>query len=244
MQEDKTAGIHLIPPKGNFIRFMDEEHYIEKGIEWKLFTGRSVKKELLYKNGHIHKKVKAAGYEQYGDGQDTIVIEFEDGSLSCIHPAYLKEMQSKNFGKELLSGEGKEKAESVSDVSPDTPEPSKVIPEKKGKEKPKKNKKQPKLDLPAEKVHFKASVKEFSAKMNHFTGEEDEVILLEKVEIVTEPLLNIGDAWCSLSKTLKKLELEEGNELEFDGKIVEKKYNKEIIYKINNPSKIVKKAGE
>ena len=25
--------------------------------------------------------------------------------LSCIHPAYLKEMQSASFGKDLLSGE-------------------------------------------------------------------------------------------------------------------------------------------
>ena len=53
--------------------------------------------------------------------------------------------------------------------------------------------------------------------------------------------LEVGDAWCSYSKTLKKAELEEGNELEFDGKIVDKKFNKDIRFKINNPSKLIKK---
>jgi hypothetical protein len=99
------------------------------------------------------------------------------------------------------------------------------------------------LDLPGEKVHFTATVKEFTAKMNHFTGEEDEVILLENVKVTTEPELTIGDAWCGYSKTLKKAELEEGDAIEFDGKVVDKKYNKEIRYKINNPSKLVKKEG-
>ena len=76
--------------------------------------------------------------------------------------------------------------------------------------------------------------------MNHFTGEEDEVILLELVKVERENELEVGNAWCSYSKTLKKAELEEGDELEFDGKIVEKKFNKEIRYKINNPSKLAK----
>lgn len=242
--------VHYIEPKGDFISFSDEEDYIAKGVEWKLFTARSVKKELLYKSGSYQEKVKLAGYEQYGNGLDTIVVEFENGRLSCIHPAYLKEMQSSNFGKELLSGpvaptaltdveqEVKEKAtEDLGDLieSPKT---------EAKKEKPKSKKKQaiPKLDLPTDKVHFTATVKEFTAKMNHFTGEEDEVILLENVKVTTEPELVIGDAWCGYSKTLKKAELEEGNELEFDGKVVDKKYSKEIRYKVNNPSKLVKKT--
>ena len=94
-----------VPPKGHFITFENDEEYIAKGVEWKLFTERTVKKELLYKTNGMQVKVKLVGYEEYGNNQQTIVIEFEDGSLSCIHPAYLKEMQSASFGKESLTGE-------------------------------------------------------------------------------------------------------------------------------------------
>ncbi len=48
--------------------------------------------------------------------------------------------------------------------------------------------------------------------MNHFTGEEDEVILLEHVKVEGENELEVGDAWCSYSKTLKKAELAEGDD--------------------------------
>ncbi|MGE7603643.1 hypothetical protein ACQKL5_14310 [Peribacillus sp. NPDC097675] len=240
--------VHYIEPKGDFIAFSDEEDYLAKGLEWKLFTARSVKKELVYKSGSHQEKVKLAGYEQYGNGLDTIVVEFENGRQSCIHPAYLKEMQSSSFGKELLSGpvasialtgveqEVKEKA------TEDLGELIKAPKTEPKKEKPKSKKKEaiPKLDLPTDKVHFRATVKEFTAKMNHFTGEEDEVVLLENVKVTTEPELVIGDAWCGYSKTLKKVELVEGDSLEFDGKVIEKKYNKEIRYKVNNPSKLVK----
>ncbi|WMX53568.1 hypothetical protein [Peribacillus sp. R9-11] len=238
--------IHYIEPKGEFISFSDEADYIAKGLEWKLFTARSVKRELLYKCGSYQGKVKLAGYEQYGNGLDTIVVEFENGKLSCIHPSYLKEMQSSNFGKELLSGPVAEasapltEGEQVTVVQvTESPEQLSEAP-KKAKSKSKKAPAKPKLDLPADKVHFTATVKEFTAKMNHFTGEEDEVILLENVKVTTDPELSIGDAWCGYSKTLKKAELEEGDEIEFDGKVVDKKYDKEIRYKVNNPSKLKK----
>ena len=231
--------IHYVPPKGPFITFENDEEYIAKGIEWKLFTERTVKKELLYKTNGMQVKVKLVGYEGYGNNQQTIVIEFEDGSLSCIHPAYLKEMQSANFGKDLLSGENA----SISPMIMEVAEPANTapIPEKKStKSKAKKAPAQPKLDLPEDKVHFTAKVKEFTTKMNHFTGEEDEVILLELVKVEGENELEVGNAWCSYSKTLKKAELEEGDELVFDGKVVEKKFNKDTRYKINNPSKLAK----
>ncbi|MDV2687514.1 hypothetical protein RYX56_24510, partial [Alkalihalophilus lindianensis] len=60
-------------------------------------------------------------------------------------------------------------------------------------------------------------------------------------------------AWCSHSKTLKKYDLAPGDMLEFSGKVVAKKLTKgkevakefiveaPVLYKINNPSKIVKK---
>ncbi|TVX83978.1 hypothetical protein FQP34_01770 [Peribacillus simplex] len=242
--------IHYIAPKGEYISFLDDTDYIAKGLEWKLFTARSVKRELLYKSGSFQAKVKLAGYEQYGNGLDTVVVEFENGKLSCIHPSYLKEMQSSSFGKELLSGPVSETSADPSETeqvmeAPITENSDQISEEpKKAKTKTKKTTAKPKLDLPVEKVHFTATVKEFTAKMNHFTGEEDEVILLENVKVTTEPELTIGDAWCGYSKTLKKAELEEGDAIEFDGKVVDKKYNKEIRYKVNNPSKLVKKGME
>ncbi|MDQ0883910.1 hypothetical protein [Peribacillus sp. V2I11] len=241
--------IHYIAPKGEYIPFLDDTDYIAKGLEWKLFTARSVKRELLYKSGSLQAKVKLAGYEQYGNGLDTVVVEFENGKLSCIHPSYLKEMQSSSFGKELLSGPVSEASADPSETeqvmeAPITENSDQLSEEPiKAKTKTKKTAK-PKLDLPGEKVHFTATVKEFTAKMNHFTGEEDEVILLENVKVTTDPELTIGDAWCGYSKTLKKAELEEGDAIEFDGKVVDKKYNKEIRYKVNNPSKLVKKEME
>ncbi|MGG4154282.1 hypothetical protein [Peribacillus muralis] len=241
--------VHYIAPKGEFISFVDDEDYISKGLEWKLFTARSVKRELLYKSGSYQGKVKLAGYEQYGNGLDTVIVEFENGMLSCINPSYLKEMQSANFGKELLSGPVSDvtsiSSETKTEKEASMTKPSKPLSEdhpKKEKTKSKKATAKPKLDLPAEKVHFTAIIKEFTAKMNHFTGEEDEVILLSEVKVTTEPELAIGDAWCGYSKTLKKAELEEGDQIEFDGKVVDKKYNKEIRYKVNNPSKLVKRV--
>lgn len=243
---ENTEWIHYIEPKGVIIPFDSEDHYIEKGTEWKLFTARSVKREFLYKGAGNQTKVTIAGYEEYGNGLETIVVEFENGKQSCIHPAYLKEMQSTGFGKELLSGVGAEPVmEEVPEKEPafEMPDAVAAEPVKKETQKVKKKKEsKPKLDLPADKVHFEATVKEFTAKMNHFTGEEDEVILLENVKVI-EPELTIGDAWCGYSKTLKKAELQEGDKLEFDGKVVEKKFNKEIKYKVNNPSKL-KKAEE
>ena len=232
--------IHYVPPKGSIITFENEEEYIVKGIEWKLFTERTVKKEFLYKANGLQMSVKLVGYEEYGNRGQTIVVEFENGNLSCIHPAYLKEMQSTSFGKDLLSGENP----TISPIVVETAEPKhieEILPEKKSnKSKKPKEPAQPKLILPEDKVHFTAKVTEFTKKMNHFTGEEDEVVLLELVKVHEENELEVGNAWCSYSKTLKKAELEEGDELAFDGKIVEKKFNKEIRYKINNPSKLAK----
>lgn len=225
-----SVFIHLVPPKGDFIRFDDEEHYISKGIEWKLFTERTVKKELLYKSNQFQTTVTIVGYEEYGNGLNTIVVEFNNGDQTCIHPAYLKEMQSSNFSKEgtLLPVESTVEKRKIS-----KPNANKAV-------EPSDKKKAEKMVLPEEKVHFTATVKEFTKKINHFTGEEDEVLLLDHVVIVGEEPIEIGVGWCGYSKTLKKAELAEGDRLAFDGKIVEKKFNKDIRYKINNPSKLKK----
>ncbi|WP_168118569.1 hypothetical protein [Paenibacillus sp. HB172176] len=101
--------------------------------------------------------------------------------------------------------------------------------------------KKQKLELPADKVRMTATVKEFTSVPNHFTEEEDEVVIYEAVAIA-DPALEVGVAWSSHSATLKKLELEIGDTLEFDAKIAAKKLTKHPVpYKINNPSKIQKR---
>jgi hypothetical protein len=134
---------------------------------------------------------------------------------------YLKEMQGPNYTKTFgISEEEKEKKSTT-------------------KAKPKKEKKE-KLPLPADKVHVEAVIRGFDTKYNNFTQEDEEIVLYEEVNIVGEQPLHVGLAWSSYSKTLKKAELSEGDKLEFDAKIAEKKHTKEVLYKINNPSKLKK----
>lgn len=239
MVNSLTSGLQYVPPTGDFIRFNNDPSYIEKGIEWKLFTERSVKKDLMYKSNGVQEMVKLVGYQEYGNKMQTVIVEFTDGSLACIHPAYLKEMQSSNFGKDLYTMETSISGETVLSNTSNTDVISEDKP-KKTTTKVKKASTKPKLALPEDKVHFSAKVLEFTTKMNHFTGEEDEVILFELVKVEGEQELEIGEAWGGYSKTLKKAELAVGDRIEFDGKVIDKRFNKDIRYKINNPSKLKK----
>lgn len=89
-----------------------------------------------------------------------------------------------------------------------------------------------------------ATVKEFTTVPNNFSDTDDEVVIYNAVAI-QDPAMEIGDAWSSHSATLKKLELEIGDILHFEGKIVAKKLTKHPVpYKINNPAKIQKEKSE
>ncbi len=266
--EDLNRTTYL-PPKGNYEVFVDEIHYAEKVREWGLSSAKDVKKQFWYKEKDHQRLVSIKGYQVYGESADfyTLVIEFQDGNLSCIHPAYLKEMQASSFGKALSADTGEKqpapakpqakqgstapKLEAKQVSNPAGPEPKTAAAEAPVK---KEKKDQPqKLDLPEEKVHFTAKVKQFGLTWNHFNEENDEVVVLENVVIQQESPIEVGLCWCAHSKTLKKHELVPGIVLEFDGKIVKKKLPKgkdieeeEMIveepvpYKINNPSKITK----
>ncbi|MBD8067882.1 hypothetical protein [Bacillus sp. PS06] len=241
---------NYIPPVGQYETFIDDDHYAEKVREWGLSTTKEVKTEFWYKDKTHQRLVTIKGYQVYGVSTEyyTVIIEFQDGNLSCIHPAYLKEMQAASFGKALLSDTSEvnvaPKIETKSQESKPIEATKKVKKEKKEKE--------PKLELPEEKVHFTGTVKQFALSWNHFNEEHDEVVVLENVVIDQDQPLEIGLAWCSHSKTLKKFELAPGEKLEFDGKIVKKKLPKgkdveeefivesPVPYKINNPSKIKK----
>ena len=260
-QSDLTK---YIPPKGEYDTFRDDDHFKEKLKEWGL---PAAKREFWYKEGSYQRQVTIKGYESYGNTGEfnTLVIEFQDGNLTCIHPAFLKEMQQSSFGKEsLINLEEKDGSDDAAEpksveavpqtgtISPQAA-PKKEKAAKPAKESKPKKEKAPKIELPAEKVHFTAAVKQFALVYNPFNEENDEVVVLENVQIHQDNPIELGLAWCSHSKTLKKFELTPGDLLEFDGKVAAKKLGKgkeapeefivdtAVLYKINNPSKIVKK---
>ena len=257
------------PPKGEYEGFVDADHYREMLKGWGLSAAKEAKREFWYKDRSNQRLVTIKGYESYGKAADfnTLVIEFQDGNLSCIHPAFLKEMQQSSFGKESMltlddnnrvpTGPAiiKESETGIEPAATTVTEPTlkESAPKPAVAKVPKaKKEKAPKLELPIDKVHFSARVKQFAMTYNPFNEENDEVVVLENVQIIQENPLEIGLAWCSHSKTLQKFELTVGDVLEFDGKVAAKKLGKgkdvpeefllevAVLYKVNNPSKIVK----
>ncbi|HJV16471.1 MAG TPA: hypothetical protein VJ546_03650 [Bacillales bacterium] len=221
--------VQIIPPKGEFIIFNEEADYEEKGREWGLFN-KTVKREFLYKEREELQTVTIAGYEIHGS-HNTLVVRFSNGALSCIHPAYLKEMQSPTFGKT----EFQEIEMPEMEAAPVEEKPKKA--EKVKKETKNETKKETKIKvvLPVEKVKGTAVIKGFATKYNPFTESDDEVVLFENTILQLEEPLELGNSWCSYSKTLKKQELTEGMNIQFEAKLAAKKFDKETLYKVNNP---------
>ncbi|REE84442.1 hypothetical protein A8990_115121 [Paenibacillus taihuensis] len=256
----------MIAPS-TYIPFDSEDEQIQQCKEWGLLSEKASKtKHFAYKGGGLNTTCSIVGYVD----KMTAVLEFDNKQQHCIHPSYLKEMQTSSFGArqavaaEESSGEQENAAQdapaaavaavetaetaavhaaaaaaeadasvesAVAVEAPAAAEPKKKAPKKE---------KAPKLQLPVEKVKMTATVKEFTTVPNNFTEEEDEVIIYEAASIA-EPAIELGEAWSSYSATLKKLELEIGQTLTFECKIVEKKLTKHPVrYKINNPSKLQK----
>ncbi|WP_068775889.1 hypothetical protein [Paenibacillus sp. FJAT-26967] len=232
--------------------FDSEEEQIDRCKEWGLLSEKAAKmKPFFYKGNGLNVACSIVGYAD----RMTAVIELPNQQLHCIHPSYLKEMQASNYTQraaaaaeeaaEPLDPALEALSEDVSTASESTPappvkikieEPKTAAPKKERakKEKP------PKLQLPEEKVKMTATVKEFTTVPNHFSDNEDEVVIYEAVALV-EPETVIGEAWSSHSATLKKLELEVGDTITFEAKIVAKKLTRHPVpYKINNPAKIQK----
>lgn len=242
MEATKGNNLKLYPPQEDYIAFDNEEDYAEKGRAWGLFA-KTPKSQFWYKGATSQHQVSIKGYQEYGN-MSVLIVEFEDGRETSIHPAYLKEMQSGTFGKETAVVEAEDAESGESSVAPSAyadavegGDGDKPVKAAKAQKKPKEKKE--KLELPIDKVKFTAKVKEFTTKPNPFSDRDDEVLLFEEVAIVGENPLAIGDAWCGYSNTLKGLGLEVGNVITFEGKVVDKKFNKEILYKVNNPSKLV-----
>ncbi|KGE16809.1 hypothetical protein [Paenibacillus wynnii] len=245
----------VIEPK-QYELFETEAEQIEKCKEWSLISEKASRtKSFFYRGKGLNLPCTIIGYAD----QMTAVIEFENKQRHCIHPSFLKEMQAANYGQKALlpavelaeaADYAAEGETAVIEASKDSEEVtvsalSAVImdkPEAAAEEAPKKSKskKAPKLQLPEEKVKMTATVKELTTVPNNFSDNEDEVIIYEAVSIV-DPELELGDAWSSHSATLKKLELEIGDTITFDAKVVAKKLTRHPVpYKINNQAKIQK----
>lgn len=215
--------------------FENETEQMEKCKEWSLLTAKASKtKAFFYKGNGMNLACDIIGFVD----DVTAVIEFENKQKHCIHPSYLKEMQASSYSQKHTTSE--EEKSSDFKEAPKVEQAQKV--EVKPKEKVKKEKKPatPKVQLPEEKVKMTAAVKEFTTVPNHFSDDDDEVIIYDAV-IITDTETEIDLAWSSHSKTMKKMELEIGDTLSFEAKIVKKKLTKHPVpYKINNPSKLQK----
>ncbi|WP_314584087.1 hypothetical protein [Paenibacillus terrigena] len=237
-----------------YTAFENEIEHMDKCKEWGLLSDKAVKtKTFYYKGSGMNQPCDIIGYVDHL----TAVIQLGPEQLHCIHPSYLKEMQASTFGSRVTAATDKSnepEQETVTDqVEPEqqSQEPvAQVEPEAEAVEAPQvevaatktkaKKGKAPKLELPEEKVTMTATVQEFTTVPNNFSDTEDEVIIYEAVAII-DPPLEVGVAWSSHSATLKKFELEVGDTITFDAKIVAKKLTKHPVpYKINNPAKIQK----
>lgn len=213
--------------------FEDEVAEIEQCKEWSLLSEKASKtKPFFYKGNGLNLSCNIVGYVD----NMTAVIQFDNNQLHCIHPSYLKEMQTGNYGQRVSA--------TVEEVPI---ERAKLTTEKAKSTEPKtqKSKTSQKLQLPEEKVKMTATVKECTTIPNHFSDNEDEVVIYEAVFITEpEPETEIGTAWSSHSATLKKMELEIGDTITFEAKIIRKKLtNHPVPYKINNPAKIQKEKA-
>ncbi|MBP1904673.1 hypothetical protein J2Z32_001296 [Paenibacillus turicensis] len=216
----ETGELHLIHP--SYLKEMQAASYGNKGTG----TGsESRDNESTSNEGISHKTV------------DDEAISDEAAEMDLDAVAKIEEV----VGEKPSLATTVETLEGVVDISfPSEDEALSPEPIVKLKESKAKKAKQPKLELPVDKVKMSAKVAEFTTVPNHFSESEDEVIIYEEVKVI-EPELLIGEAWSSHSATMKKQELEVGDVLTFEAKIVAKKLTKHpVAYKINNPSKIQK----
>lgn len=252
--------------------FDSEDELIERCKEWNLLSGTATRvKNYLYKRQGLTLPCEIVGYV---DNQ-TVVIQFENKQQHCIHPAYLKEMQTASFGQRSSAA-----ADAKAEDSPETPEetlssqeaapeqqPDQSAPEEEAasgeilpapagvepameepghqtpeipQKKTAASKKKAAVQLPEDKLAVTAVIKEFTTVPNHFSDNDDEVIIYEAVSVAGHDLA-IEEVWSSHSATLKKLELNVGDKVSFEAKIVAKKLTQHPVkYKINNPSKMKK----
>jgi hypothetical protein len=114
--------------------------------------------------------------------------------------------------------------------------------EKKEKKPVEKPAKEAPITLPEGKLNFDATISQFASVPNPFSDTDDEVIIFEPASFSYEnEVVVLDSAWTSHGTGMKKLELEIGDRLTFEAKVVAKKLNKHPVkYKLNNAGKINK----
>lgn len=105
--------------------FDSEDELIDRCKEWNLLPATATRiKTYQYKRNGLTLPVEIVGYV---DSQ-TVVIQFENKQQHCIHPAYLKEMQTAAFGQRTIAPAEAAKAEDSAEMPEETP-PAENIPE-------------------------------------------------------------------------------------------------------------------
>ncbi|ULO09481.1 hypothetical protein H1230_12295 [Paenibacillus sp. 19GGS1-52] len=215
--------------------FTSEDELIDRCKEWNLLSNTATKpKTYLYKGYGLTLPCEIVGYVD----NMTVVVQFENKQQHCIHPSYLKEMQTASFGQRGATAS--DTANPVDEVEEEIAELAEVA--EVAKEIPKKAVKAKKqvVELPEDKLQMTAIVKEFTTVPNHFSDNDDEVIIYEGVSVEGHDLA-LDEVWSSHSATLKKLELQVGDRVSFEAKVVAKKLTQHPVkYKINNPAKMKK----
>lgn len=193
-------------------------------------------------SGYSTRGLSGAGAEGTGQGYTAQVPDSAETSAQDDSPAELVNPENDMDGPDSFSGLKGDPDGLVEEyIGPQAGNNADATSETKPKTKAAPKTKAVKIDLPDGKVKMSAVVKEFTTVPNHFSDNDDEVIIYESVTITEPDVIEVGEAWSSHSATMKKQELEVGDVLTFEAKIIKKKLTRNPVpYKINNPSKIQK----
>lgn len=224
-----------------YTAFKNEDEAMDFCKDWGLLPQKAAKqKEYRYKGQNMDVACKIVGYA------DLVFAVIQIGEqLHNIHPSYLREMQTSQYGKgkpeednELLEPELEELALEEKVEIKQTKKPA----EKKEKKPVEKPAKEAPITLPEGKLSFDATVSQFASVPNPFSDTDDEVIIFEPASFSYEnEVVVLESAWTSHGTGMKKLELQIGDKLIFEAKVVAKKLNKHPVkYKLNNAAKIIK----
>ncbi|QGQ95327.1 hypothetical protein EHS13_10750 [Paenibacillus psychroresistens] len=237
---------HWVKPE-QYTAFQNEDEAMAFCKDWGLLPQKATKqKEYRYKGQNMDVACEIVGYA------DLVFAVIQIGDqLHNIHPSYLREMQTGQFGKGKPEDDGELLEPELEELALDGEaeiKPAKKTAEKKEKkpvekaEKAEKAAKEAPITLPEGKLNFDATVSQFASVPNPFSDTDDEVIIFEPASFSFEnEVVVLESAWTSHGTGMKKLELEIGDKLTFEAKIVAKKLNKHAVkYKLNNAGKIVK----
>jgi hypothetical protein len=233
---------HWVKPE-QYTAFENEEQAMDFCKNWGLLPQKSAKqKEYRYKGQSMDVACEIIGYA------DLVFAVIRIGEqLHNIHPSYLREMQTGQFGKGKPEEEGEsedseEIIEDLNDLAIKPVKQEQKTVEKKEKKPVEKAAKETPITLPEGKLIFEATVSQFASVPNPFSDTDDEVIIFEPASFsIDNETVVLESAWTSHGTGMKKLELQIGDKLVFEAKVVAKKLNKHPVkYKLNNAAKISK----